>query len=90
MAKIKIHELAKELEKQSKEIISFLQEKGIEAKAAQSAIEEDTAEMVRKHFGAVSDEAAKSAPALKEEKAEKAASQDAKKASETQDAQGTQ
>ena len=35
MAKIKIHELAKELDKQSKDIISFLQEKGIEAKAAQ-------------------------------------------------------
>ena len=51
MAKIKIHELAKELDKQSKDIISFLQEKGIEAKAAQSSIEEDAAQMVRKAFG---------------------------------------
>lgn len=50
MAKIKIHELAKELDKQSKEVLAFLQEKGIEAKAAQSAIEEDAAQMVRKHF----------------------------------------
>ena len=29
MAKIKVHELAKELELQSKDILSFLQEKGI-------------------------------------------------------------
>ncbi len=50
MAKMKIHELAKELDKQSKEILSFLQEKGIEAKAAQSTVEDDAAEMVRKHF----------------------------------------
>ncbi len=51
MAKIKIHELAKEVDKQSKEVIAFLQEKGIEAKAAQSSVEEDAAAMVRKHFG---------------------------------------
>ena len=41
MAKIKVHELAKELELQSKDILSFLQEKGIEAKAAQSSLEEE-------------------------------------------------
>ena len=35
MAKLKVHELAKELDKQSKEIIAFLQNKGIEVKAAQ-------------------------------------------------------
>ena len=52
MAKIKVHEIAKELEKQSKEIIAFLQDKGIEVKAAQSSIEEDVAAMVRKAFGA--------------------------------------
>ena len=52
MAKIKVHELAKELDKQSKEVLAFLQEKGIEAKAAQSAVEEDAAAMVRAHFGA--------------------------------------
>ena len=52
MSKIKVHELAKELEKQSKEVIAFLQEKGIEVKAAQSSVEEEAAEMVRKAFGA--------------------------------------
>ncbi len=51
MAKIKVHELAKELGKQSKDILSFLQEKGIEAKAAQSSVEEDVAQMVKKAFG---------------------------------------
>ena len=51
MSKIKVHELAKELEKQSREVIAFLQEKGIEVKAAQSSVEEDAAEMVRKAFG---------------------------------------
>ncbi len=51
MAKIKVHELAKELDKQSKDILSFLQGKGIEAKAAQSSVEEDVAQMVRRAFG---------------------------------------
>ncbi|MDE5589454.1 MAG: translation initiation factor IF-2 [Acetatifactor sp.] len=51
MAKIRIHELAKELDKQSKEIQSFLQGQGIEAKSASSSVEEDVAESVRKAFG---------------------------------------
>lgn len=48
MAKIKVHELAKELDRQSKEIIAFLQDKGIEVKAAQSSVEAEAADMVRK------------------------------------------
>ena len=48
MAKVKVHELAKELEVQSKDILSFLQGKGIEAKAAQSSIDEDASQLVRK------------------------------------------
>ena len=51
MAKIKVHELAKELELQSKDILSFLQKKGIEAKAAQSSLEEDAAALVRNSLG---------------------------------------
>ena len=51
MAKMKVHELAKELDKQSKDIISFLQEKGIEAKAPQSSIEDDAVALIRKQFG---------------------------------------
>ncbi len=59
MAKIKVHELAKELNKQSKDILTFLQEKGIEAKAAQSSVEETAAQMVRKAFGGAATEAPK-------------------------------
>ena len=51
MAKIKVHEIAKELGKQSKEVIAFLQNKGIEVKAAQSSLEAEVADMVRKTFG---------------------------------------
>ena len=51
MAKVKVYELAKELDKQSKEIIAMLQDKGIEVKAAQSSVEEDVAEMIRSAFG---------------------------------------
>ncbi len=50
MAKMKVHELAKELDRQSKELIAFLQEKGIDAKVAQSSIEEEAIALVRKHF----------------------------------------
>ena len=70
MAKIKVHELAKELDKQSKDILAFLQEKGIEAKAAQSSIEDDAATMVRKAFGKV--EEPKAAPAPKAEESKEA------------------
>ena len=69
MAKIKVHELAKELDKQSKDIISFLQEKGIEAKAAQSSVEDDAAAMVRKAFGKA-EEAKAEAPKKEEAKVE--------------------
>ena len=51
MAKMKVHELAKELDKQSKELIAFLQDKGYEVKVAQSSIEDDAIALVRQHFG---------------------------------------
>lgn len=51
MAKVKVHELAKEMGVQSKDILSFLQSRGIEAKVAQSSIEEDAVRMVRAAFG---------------------------------------
>ncbi len=62
MAKIKVHELAKELDKQSKDILSFLQEKGVEAKAAQSSVEDDVAAMVRSAFGGAKETAKAEAP----------------------------
>ena len=75
MAKFKVYELAKELDKQSKEIISFLQEKGIEVKAAQSAVEDETAEMVRKHFSGAKQEKKEE---IKVEKAEEVKKEAAK------------
>lgn len=71
MAKLKVHELAKELNKQSKEIIAFLQDKGIEVKAAQSALEENVVVLVRNAFGKESAKAeadVTEAPTVKEEK----------------------
>ena len=65
MAKMKVHELAKELDIQSKDVITFLTGKGVEVKAAQSSIEDDAIEMVRKKFGKAPAKA--EAPAKKEE-----------------------
>ncbi len=69
MAKIKVHEIAKELEKQSKEVIAFLQDKGIEVKAPQSSLEDDVADMVRKAFGksGSASEKAEAGPEVKKE-----------------------
>ncbi len=51
MAKVKVHELAKEIGVSSKDVLSFLNTIGVEAKAAQSSIEDSEAEMVKKQFG---------------------------------------
>lgn len=67
MAKIKVSELAKELDLQNKEVLSFLHEKGVEAKAHNSSIEEADADMVRKALG----KAAKPAEKAVEKPAEK-------------------
>ena len=48
MAKMKIYELAKELDKPSKDIITLLTDKGYEAKSHNSNIEGDAIEMVKK------------------------------------------
>ena len=74
MAKIKISDLAFELGCEGKELISFLQEKGIEAKRSNSSIEEADAEVARKHF---SGNSAKKEEAPKKE-AEKAPEKPAK------------
>ena len=82
MAKMKVHELAKELEKQSKELIAFLQDKGYEVKAAQSSIEDDAIALVRKHFGgdtAQAEETPKAAKAEAVKEAKKAAKPEAEK-----------
>ncbi len=67
MAKIKILDLAAELGKDGKEVLSFLQEKGFDVKVTRSSVEDDAAELVRKEFG--KGDGGK-APAKKEEEAE--------------------
>ena len=44
MSKIRVHELAKELGKQNKDILNFLAEKGIEVKSHMSSIENEQIE----------------------------------------------
>ena len=51
MAKIRIHELAKELNVQGKDILSFVQGKGVEARSVSSSVEDSMADTVRKAFG---------------------------------------
>ena len=64
MAKIKVHEIAKEFDIKSSEVIAALAEMGIEGKAPASGLEDDQAEAVRKKLSG------KSAPAKAAPKAE--------------------
>ena len=50
MAKVKVHELAKELNIQSKEILQYLSEQNIEVKSHMSSIEDDVIRVVKKKF----------------------------------------
>ena len=50
MAKQKIHELAKELNKSSKEVMDFLNKNGVEVKSHMSSIEDTQIDMVKKEF----------------------------------------
>ena len=51
MAKIKVYELAKELNVQSKDVLEFLESQKIEVKNHMSALEETAAGQVKEHFG---------------------------------------
>jgi len=50
MAKVKVHELAKELNIQSKEILQYLSEQNIEVKSHMSSIEDDVIQVIKKKF----------------------------------------
>ncbi len=52
MAKMRVHELAKELDIPSKEIVSFLTGKNIEVNSHMSVLEDDAVSLVKKQFGA--------------------------------------
>ena len=86
MAKMKVHELAKELNIQSKDVIAFLQEKGIEVKAAQSSVEDDAIALVKDKFGKA--EASKKEETAKEEapKKEEVVDADSKEEGKGEDA----
>ena len=70
---MRVHEVAKELDVKSAEVVEFLAGEGVEVKA-QSSIEDDNIEKVRKHFGGAKksddkkEEAAKETAEAKEEK----------------------
>ena len=81
MAKMKVHELAKELGMQSKEVVAFLQDKGYEVKAAQSSIEDGAIALVRGQFGQKAKEEIKEEPV--KEKTEVKVSEEKKAATAT-------
>ncbi len=70
MAKIKVHELAKELGVSSKDVLTFLAEKNIEVTSHLSSIEDEAIGMVKNKFGKTTKEAPKAKPAPKAEGAE--------------------
>ena len=65
MAKIRVHELAKELEKENKDIIAALQKIGVEIKSHMSNVEDEDAGKIRAMF-APKKAASKEAPAKAE------------------------
>jgi len=50
MAKMKVYELAKEMDKQSKDVINYLKDQGVEVKSHMSSIEDSSVSLVKKHF----------------------------------------
>ena len=51
MSKIRVHELAKELGRQNREVLNFLADKGFELKSHMSMVEDEQVDMVRKRYG---------------------------------------
>jgi len=52
MLKIRVHELARELGKENKDILDYLTEKGYKGKTAVSSVPDDEADFLRSKFGA--------------------------------------
>ncbi|GAA4298637.1 hypothetical protein GCM10023142_38760 [Anaerocolumna aminovalerica] len=50
MAKMKVYELAKEIDKQSRDIINYLKDNGIDIKSHMSNMEENHVNLVKNHF----------------------------------------
>ena len=69
MSRMRVHELAKVIAKDNKEIISILKEQGIEKKA-QSALDDNEIELVKKAFGISLEESGSNSREQPEEKKE--------------------
>ena len=80
MAKIKIYEYAKQIDKPSKELVEYLNEKGCDIKSHMSSIEDKEIELLDKKYKAAKAEAPKTETA-KAEEAPKAAKAEATPAS---------
>jgi translation initiation factor IF-2 len=81
MAKMRVHELAKELGRQNKELIAFLQDKGYEVKVSSNSIGEEEIALARKEFGAAAAQEAQKQPEpekIKEESKTEAAKEEPK------------
>ena len=80
MAKMRIHELSKELSVSSKDIIAILSDNGIEGKTASSGLDDDQVAMVKSKLGGSSDakKQAPTEPAPEKPAAKPAAKEEAK------------
>ena len=79
---MKVSELAKELEKTNKEVLEFFASKNIEAKAHNSTISDESADLARAHFGGLSKPKASKESKSEDEKPAKAAKTATKAAKE--------
>ena len=84
MAKMRVHEIAKEIDVTSKDVLACLEEAGISGKTASSSLEDDQIGLVKKKFGkgsAIKPEASKAAPvkeaAVKESAVKESAAKEA-------------
>ena len=71
MAKFRVHELAKEVNKSNKDVMEYLLNKGVDVKSHMSLVADEAAESVRKAFGKKAEQPAEGAEAAKEEKPKK-------------------
>ena len=72
MAKIRVHELAKEYDVPAKEVMSFLSGHNIEVASHMSTLEDDAVAMVRNKYGKKAEEAPKTEDVKKERPKKKA------------------
>ena len=89
MGKVRVYELAKELEMKSKQLVEVLQDLGADVKNHMSTLEEDVADLVREHFAQEKDKKQKKPKAAepKEKPAQKKAKREEPVQSKTMQAE---